>query len=460
MIGLPARLPVAARMAALTSAALIALLVVVALLVHRQFRGALREEIDGRLINVARQVAAAVEGEGKRDLSELLGSEVSGPTGASGASGFELQVMSPTGSVVAASDGLAGVDGLVREGALVRVATGVPVYGDATVDGRSYRFVGVAVDDESERIVAVAAPIQDVTDAEQTLLAVYIPAAAVGTLLAAIAGWWIAKRSLAPLRDFTAEAEAIGALDLSQRLSAPATADEIGRLGVTLNRMLDRLDAAWQRERQLTAKVGHELRTPLAIMRAELELLLGGLNDEEPRAAVNSVLEEVDRIAGVIEDVLLLARADADAVLDLPEPVDLGELARQAAERFSALSARKDVAVRASGEARTEGDPHAIERAVTNLLDNALRHTPEGGTIEIDVEQRDNGALLVVRDSGPGAPADVLAKMFDPYARAGPRRGAAGLGLSIVAAVVASHKGNVRARNRPEGGLEVMLELH
>ena len=458
-MGWPARLPVAARMAALSSGALIALLMLVAALVHRQFGSALREEVDRELIGVARIAAAAVEDVPTQELPELLRSELSGPTGPSGVSGFRVQVISTTGSVVAASEGLAGTEGLVRGGALVRVAAGVPVYGDATVKGRSHRFVGASIDDDSGRIVAVALPIQDVTDVEKALLAVYVPAATLAAVLAAIAGWWITKRSLAPLRNFAAEAEAIGTLDLSQRLSAVETADEIGRLGVTLNRMLDRLDAAWQRERQLTAKVGHELRTPLAIIRAELELLLESLSDEEARATVNSVLEEVDRTTGVIEDMLLLARADAEVVLDLPEPVDLGELACRAAERFSALAAASGVVLRARGEARTEGDPHAIERAVANLVDNALRHTPHGGAVEIEVEQRAKGALLVVRDTGPGAAPAVLGKMFDRYARAGPRRGAAGLGLSIVAAVAASHEGNVRARNRPEGGLEVMVEL-
>jgi signal transduction histidine kinase len=228
---------------------------------------------------------------------------------------------------------------------------------------------------------------------------------------------------------------------------------------MTLNRMLDRLDAALQRERQLTAEVGHELRTPLAIIRAELELLLDALTDKDLRTGIESILEEVDRTAGVIEDMLLLARADANVVLDRREGVDLGELSQTVARRFSAVAASEGVALRASGEGHIEGDARAIERAVANLVDNALRHTQEGGAVEIEVEQRDNGALLRVQDTGPGATSDGLATMFDRYARAGPRRGAAGLGLSIVAAVAASHRGNVQARNSPEGGLEITVEL-
>lgn len=454
MTGWDARLPIAARIAALTTATLIAILVLMGVVVRGRFGGVLREEVDRRLIDVAHTEASALEDARQEDVSDLIR-----PTGGR-VSGLEVQVLSADGTVVAATEGLAGADGLVSGGALVRVAAGVPVYGDASIDGRSRRFVGVSLADDSERIVAVAAPIQDVTDAETALMAVYVPAAVMAAAGAAIAGWWIASRSLAPLRELTAQAEAIGALDLSQRLPAAPTADEVGRLGMKLNRMLDRLEGAWRRERQLTAEISHELRTPLAIMRAELELILDGRRDERLRTAVNSVLEEVDRTAGVIEDMLLLARADADVVLDRPEPVDLGELARRTTERFSAMAAGKRVALRASGEARLDGDPPAIERAVANLVDNALRHTPESGTVEIEVEQRDRGARLVVRDTGSGAPPDELGRMFDRYARAEPRRGgAAGLGLSIVAAVAASHGGNVQARNRPEGGLETIVEL-
>ncbi|MBA3424705.1 MAG: HAMP domain-containing protein [Rubrobacter sp.] len=259
---------------------------------------------------------------------------------------------------------------------------------------------------------------------------------------------------------FAAEADAIGALDLSQRLSTPPTVDEIGRLGATLNRMLERLDAALRRERQLTAEVGHELRTPLAIIRAEVELLGDRIVDEQLRTSLESVLEEVDRTTGVIDDMLLLARADADVVLDRPELVDLGEIARTVVTRFSAVAAGQGVTLGALGEARLAGDARAIERAVANLVDNAVRHTPAAGAVEIEVERRDRGAVLTVRDTGPGVPADALGTMFDRYTRAGSRRGAAGLGLSIVAAVAASHHGNVHARNRPEGGLEITVEFH
>ncbi len=452
------RLPLGVRIAVLTSGALVALLVLVGIFVHRQFRGVLRADVDRDLVEQARRVAG-----GSRDLhdAELVDHffRRSDESDTSREMELEIQMMSEDGSVVAASEGLVGVDGLVEGAALVRVASGVPVYGDVRIEALVYRFAAVGVGDASEHIVAAATPIQDLSDAEAAWLKVYVPLTVVAGALAALAGGVIARRALAPLREFANVADAIGTSDLSQRLSTIPAADEIGRLGATLNRMLERLDAALRRERELTAEVGHELRTPLAIIRAEVELLHDEVTDERLRTNLDSVLEELDRTTGVIDDMLLLARADAKVVLDQPELVDLGELTRTVAGRLAAVAAGQDVALEASGEGRVEGDPRAIERAITNLVDNALRHTPSMGVVQIQVEQRDPGAAVLVRDTGPGVPAATLGTMFDRYTRAGPRRGAAGLGLSIVAAVAASHEGSVEARNRPEGGLEITIEL-
>jgi len=447
------------RMAALTSGTLVVLLVIVGLFVHRQFRAALRDEIDRELVAQARIAAGTLQGVQAPELSDHFFGKLE-ELNASERPELEGQLMSSNGSVVAASRGLGGIDGLVRGGALVRVASGVPVYRDATIGGQVYRFAAVSVGSVSDDIVVVASPIQYVIDAEKALLAVYVPLTVVAGVVAAIAGGVIARRSLAPLREFAAEADAIGALDLSQRLSTAPTTDEIGQLGATLNRMLERLDSALSRERQLTAEVGHELRTPLAIIRAEIELLRDRITDEDLSTSLVSVLEEVDRTTGVIDDLLLLARADASAALDRLELVDLGELAQTAVGRFSTVAARQRVSLAASGEGRFEGDSRAVQRATVNLIDNALRHTPATGAVEIEVKQGDRGAALIVRDTGPGVPANALVSMFSRYSHAGPRRGAAGLGLSIVAAVAESHGGNVQARNRAEGGLEITVDFY
>jgi signal transduction histidine kinase len=453
--------PTSVRFAAMTSSAFLLLMVLIGVVVVREFRANLRDTIDQRLADIAAVEVKAVEGaaagaESNEDLLADLEPELDGGLSPSD---LEAQVLARDGTVLRATKGLEGADGLVAGRRLVRVAAGVPVFGDAVVGGTPMRFVGSEVADGSDRIVVVTTPITALTDAERALLAVFGPVAIAGSAFAGLTGAWISRRGLAPLARMAADADAIGAYDLSQRLLVPARRDELGRLGSTLNRMLDRLDAAVRRERDFTAEASHELRTPLGILRAEVELARAAAAAPAAREGLDSALEEIDRLTAVVEDLLLLARADAGAVLDRPEVVDLGALASAAVQRFDTVAMARGVTLTASGTATVSGDAPALERALANLLDNALRHTPPGGTVSVVAEPGARGATLVVRDTGPGADAQTLATLFDRYVRASSRPGSAGLGLSIVAAVAASHGGGVRAHNLPEGGLEITVEL-
>jgi len=457
----PRALPTSVRLAAMTSGAFVLLLGIVGVVVYWQFRVSLRETVDRSLIDFVAVEVNAVHGTDPASGpgAGLLANLETDPAGRLAPGELEAQVLAEDGTVLQSTNGLADVRGLVRGRQLVRAATGVAVYGDAGVEGTTYRFVGASVGDGTGRIAVVGAPIESLAEAERTLLAVFGPAALVGSAVAGLAGIAIARRWLRPLQRMAAQAEAMGAYDLSQRLPAPARRDEIGRLGQTLNRMLERLDAVVQHERDFIADVSHELRTPLAIARAEIELVRDRLGEEPLRAGLTSALEEIDRLAAVVDDLILLARADDGAVLDRPQSVDLGELAATTVKRFATVAAARRVTVVTSGSASVTGDPPAIERALANLVDNALRHTSDGGTIEIAVEQRSEGGALVVRDSGTGVDPELLGTLFDRFTRSKSRPGSAGLGLSIVAAVAASHGGGVAARNLPEGGLEITFSV-
>jgi len=454
-------LPTSVRFATMTSSAFLVLMVLAGVVGYREFRASLRDTIDERLVDVAAVQANAVEGtaSGTSPDGELLADLAPDAGGGVTPSDIEAQILTRDGAVLRTTQGLEGVAGLVAGRRLVRVAAGVPVFGDAVIRGEPLRFVGTAVADGSGRIVVVTTPITALADAERTLLAVFGPVALAGSAFAGLAGAWISRRGLTPLARMAAEADAIGAYDLSQRLPVPARRDQIRQLGSTLNRMLERLDAAVQRERDFTAEVSHELRTPLGILRAEVELARAAAAEPAAREGLSSALEEIDRLTAVVEDLLLLARADAAAVFDRRHVVDLGELASAAVQRFHRVAAARGVTLAASGSATITGDAPAVERALANLVDNALRHTPAGGTVNIHAEPGSRGAILVVRDSGPGAETQALATLFDRYTPAASRPGSAGLGLSIVAAVAASHGGGVRARNLPQGGLEITVEL-
>ncbi len=454
-------LPASVRFAAMTSSAFVLLLALVGLAVYWQFGVSLRESVDRSLAHAAVVQVDAVKGTDPDTGPDagLLAGLPADPAGRLAPSDLEAQVLAEDGTVLQATSGVADVRGLVRGRQLVRVAAGVAVYGDAAVEGSTYRFVGVPVGDGTGRIVVVSTPIESLTEAERTLLAVFGPVALVGSAVAGLAGLLITRRGLRPLKRMAAQAEAMGAYDLSQRLPALARQDEIGQLGRTLNYMLERLDAVVRREREFIAEASHELRTPLAIARAEIELVRECLEQEPLRDGLTSALEEIDRLSAVVEDLMLLARADEGAVLDRPESVDLGDLAATTVKRFATVAANRKVNLVTSGSARVTGDPPAIERALANLVDNALRHTPDGGTIEIAVEQRSEGGALVVRDTGTGVDPGLLATLFDRYTRSKSSPGSAGLGLSIVAAVAATHGGSVAARNRPEGGLEITFTV-
>lgn len=454
-------LPTSVRLAAMTSSAFLLLMVLVGVVVVGEFRGNLRDTIDQGLVDVAAIQVNAVKGTGPGTgpQGDLLADLEPEGNGTQRPSDLEAQILTSDGTVLLATHGLEGTRGLVTGGQLVRVAAGVPVFGDTVVSGEPLRFVGTTVSDESGRIVVVTTPITTLTDTERALLSVLGPVALVGIVFAGLAGASISRRGLAPLARMAAETDAIGAYDLSQRLPVPARRDELRRLGSTLNRMLDRLEAAVQRERDFTAEASHELRTPLAILRVEVELARAATAESAVREGLDSALEEIDRLTAVVEDLLLLARADADATVRRRHTVDLAALATAAVQRFDTIATARGVTLRVSGTATVSGDALAIERALTNLLDNAVRHTPRGGTVSILAEPGTRGATLVVRDTGPGADAQTLSTLFDRYARTASRPGSAGLGLSIVAAVAASHGGGVRARNLPEGGLEITVEL-
>jgi signal transduction histidine kinase len=240
----------------------------------------------------------------------------------------------------------------------------------------------------------------------------------------------------------------------------PASRDEVARLGTTFNRLLDRIEDTRRRERQFTADASHELRTPLAILRAELELARNHATDRRFLTALDSALEESDRLSGLVDDLLLLARADAGPAC-AQTLVDVAQVADELLPGFRALAGRRRISLSRTGDAGVRADPRALARAVANLLDNAIRHAPDGGTVTLDVDQRSDGTAITVTDDGPGAPPEERDRMIQRFAQGDPgRRGGAGLGLAIVASVAAAHDGSLELADAPSGrGLAVTIRL-
>ncbi len=462
------RAPISIRLAGLIALSFFALLCLIGVVVHRQLGAGVQSGIDRQLTNTGSRIADGSLGlasddepEEEDERGERKAEDDDDDEGLNPADSG-VQVVSRSGRVLDSSGDLVAAPPLLDRDTIASVPEdqGILLTHTPSNGEEPLRIFAAPMDDQ-EAVAIVALELDTVRDAQDALLSVYIPIAILASLLAGLIGYGIARRGLAPIGRMTDEADEIESSNLSRRLSAPNRMDEVGHLARTLNGMLERLDAAIARERAFSADASHELRTPLAILRAEVELARQESKDVSTRAALQSALEEADRLAGLIDDLLVLARADADRVGGR-RPIDLGELARAVMERFGTLAAKQGVRLDARGSAVVVGDARGIERALSNLLDNSLRHTPDGGRVQIEIEHREGGGRVIVEDTGPGVPEAELGRLFERFARIDGSRhqaGGAGLGLAIVAAVAAAHGGRVTARNGSEGGLVVSLDL-
>ena len=305
---------------------------------------------------------------------------------------------------------------------------------------------------------------------------------AIGTLLAGVAGMAVANRAMRPISALTAAAGDIATTrDPSRRIPEPESDDEVAELARTLDQMLRQLDAARseteatiQRQREFVADASHELRTPLTSILANLELLDAALaadprpgEDDDEGAAIASALRSSKRMNRLVGDLLLLARADAGRVGTRVE-CDLATIASEALEEVAPVADGHRFSADLDEAAPVSGNPDEIHRMILNLLENAIRHTPEGTAIDVGLAVDGDTARLTVRDDGPGLPAGMEDQVFARFVRGeGPadrsaRNGAGtGLGLSIVRAVATAHGGSVTAANGSDGGacFEVRMPL-
>jgi two-component system OmpR family sensor kinase len=348
--------------------------------------------------------------------------------------------------------------------------------------GQVFTVEGENGDDETYRVYAnrdlrgggitvVAAPLGEIDKRLNRLLAVEsLVIVAVLLMLGAIA-WAVVRVGLLPLDRMGHTAGAIAGGDLSHRVESVDPRTEVGRLGIALNAMLDRLERAFsQREasenrlRTFLADASHELRTPLASIRGYAELFrMGAARDpEEAARAMRRIEDEAARMGVLVEDLLTLARLDE--IAEAPHrSVDLGALVEDAVSDARVTAPDRSIKLAAGPGTTVLGDAHQLRQVLANLMRNALVHTPAGTGIDVSVANGDGRVRLVVRDHGPGLPTDDADALFERFWRAegGRERGraGAGLGLAIVAAIVDAHGGSVGAANAPDGGAVFSVEL-
>jgi two-component system OmpR family sensor kinase len=320
-------------------------------------------------------------------------------------------------------------------------------------------------------ILIFAEPLSgvDATLAQLRLLEILVSAAIMVVLGAG--AWWTVQLGLSPLRRIRDTAQKIAAGDLSQRVEPTDPRTEVGQLGISLNEMLAQIEQAFEarmasedRLRQFVADASHELRTPLSSIRGYAELFRRGAasKPDDLGKAMQRIESESIRMAKLVDDLLLLARLDEGRPLEM-RPVDLSQIAVDCAADQSVADRRHPIVVSAPAPVVVAGDEARLRQVISNLVRNAVVHTPDQTKIEILVSHEGSRGVVEVQDHGPGIPPEAQDRIFERFVRLdksrGRARGGAGLGLAIVAAIVASHSGSIRHSPTPGGGATFRVEL-
>ena len=314
-------------------------------------------------------------------------------------------------------------------------------------------------------LLQVAAPTEPVARTMTQFGFLVAALAVLGTVGAYLIGWRLAGVALRPTEEITHQAEAIEAGTLSERITAHADVQEFRRLVTVLNGMLTRLDRAFKVQRRFTADASHELRAPLNVLRGEMEVALRRPRSPEYyQETLRRCLDEAVRMTRLAADLLLLARSDAGLPLEHRSEVDLLALSGRIARRYSLLTAEREQRLLVEGEpALVMGDEGVLERAVGNLIDNAVKYSPAGGTIRARVSA-DGSASVTVSDEGPGVPEEHLPHLFTRFFRgdaARTRTDSHGLGLAIAQAAAQSHGGRLEfLGNTPGAVFRISLPKH
>lgn len=342
---------------------------------------------------------------------------------------------------------------------------------EAAVGSGKWRVLATADNnpDLNGYTIIVATPLGDVADSLRGLVAIEVIAGIALLGLLTIGSWLILRRGLRPLEDMATAAASIHEGDMSVRVSPADGRGEVGQLGLALNEMLDNLQDAFAarqeselRLRQFLADASHELRTPLTSIQGFAEMFrLGVANEHVDQGVImRRIEEESKRMRTLVDDLLLLARLDQRRDIE-PTTVDLTVLAADACSDAVARDAGRPITLDAPAPVLVDGVQDHLRQAITNLVSNALSHTPKGSPIEVSARALDGHARVSVRDHGPGLADDALHHAFDRFWRADPSRVGprAGLGLSIVAAIATSHHGSATVTNAADGGAVFTIDL-
>ena len=273
-------------------------------------------------------------------------------------------------------------------------------------------------------------------------------------LVSALLGWLLARSGLRPLREVTQVAASVSARSLTERIPSESTPAELQQLVSAFNAMLTRLEEAFVRLSNFSADIAHELRTPLSNLMTHTEVVLTrGRSAEDYQDNLYSNLEELRRMARMIDDMLFLAKADNGLIVPDAQSIELNALCAQLLDFYQLTADERGIRFELSGDGQIDGDPLMLRRALSNLLSNALRYTPDGGVIHLGIASGQNGVALSIGNPGASIAEEHLPRLFDRFYRVDPARregspSNAGLGLAITRSIVEAHQGEIRCSSR------------
>lgn len=428
----------------------------------------LRENLDNKLLTTGRMLAASLArpfgpGPSLAEVDKILRENFGlRPMGRF------VQILDETGK---RTSNLRDVDIPVSFKTLEQVSQGREVFETVRLrDGALLRLVTVPIIDRGRMlgIVQVGSPLEEIQEALDQLLLVLSVSVPLVLVLASLGGLFLADQALKPVDRITRTAQKIGSGDLSQRIPLEGLPrDEIGRLAETFNEMISRLESSFEQMKRFTADASHELKTPLSILRGEVEVgLMRERSPAEYQEILKSCLEEIGRMSRIVDDLLTLARTDLGSLGLRLERLDLMEVAEEVWRGFYREAVARGLKFSLEGT-RVEvlGDREKLRRAIANLVDNAVKYTPDGGYIKVEVGSEDDFATVSVSDTGEGIPPEHQERVFDRFYRVDKarsrERGGTGLGLSICKGIVEAHGGRISLESEPGVGstFKVFLPL-
>ncbi len=432
-----------------------------AFVVYRSTRDAKIARVDALLAAHAGKLLTEIE----EDYNEQQNPEIANLLAVKpeGLASVHLQLLLPSGTTVLR-------DSLLPRPApnlLAQVFQGSIERQTFEIHSRAYRVLWqpVEIDERTLYVLEVVTPLHDVVEDLEHLRLIFLIAIPVVLLLTGLAAYGITRAAFRPITNMTETTRSITASNLHARLDLPRAQDEVRRLGETLNDLMERLDSAFKSQKQFVADASHELRTPLAIMRTELEYALSQSSEVAARESIQTSLAEIDRLTRMTGQLLTLAKLDAGPQVLCTQPVRLDELLVECVQLATPLAAKKGTQINVYVEEAVEipADGEKLKSVVLNLLDNAVKYSPEGSTVRASLQpDLPSMVRLMVEDNGRGIPASELPRIFKRFYRGDSNRGegsGSGLGLAIAQRIVELHRGTLTVHSEEGKRTEFTITL-